>query len=322
MDPNSGLDLAVTGWSPEVAAPFALSFQILAVCWGAAWGSFLNVVVYRLPLGLSLIRPGSRCSTCGTPIKWHDNVPVLGYLWLRGRCRACKTRYGARYALVEALCGVLSLVLFNAVALPLDPDTVRWSLLTWVWLLTFAGALVALALIDLEHFILPDEITLPLIGLGMVGGLMLPSVDGLHGVYGAVLGGAVILTIWALGWLIYRREAMGLGDAKLLAVIGAFLGWQSLPFVLLAASVQALVAVLGATLYTRFTGRQALTVRTEALDAHFGEAGRYPEQPSRLALPFGPFLALAALEALFMGAEPFYLWIRTLSAWLNIGSID
>jgi leader peptidase (prepilin peptidase)/N-methyltransferase len=322
MDPTLALDLANTGWNPEVAAPFALAFQLLAVSWGAAWGSFLNVVVYRLPLGLSLIRPGSRCSTCGTPIKWYDNVPVLGYLVLRGRCRACKTRYGARYALVEALCGLLSLMIFNAVALPLDPDTVRWGLLTWVWLLTFAGALVALALIDLEHFILPDEITLPLIALGVVGGLMLPSVEGLHGVFGAVLGGGAILAIWALGWLIYRREAMGLGDAKLLAVIGAFLGWQALPFVLLAASVQALLAVLGATLYTRVTGRRSLTVSTEELDAHFGEEGRYGEQRSRLALPFGPFLALAALEALFMGVEPFYLWVRVLSAWVSPGTID
>lgn len=311
------MDDVAGAWGAAESAPFAFAFQVLAAAWGAAWGSFLNVVVYRLPRGLSLVRPGSRCSTCGTPIKWHDNVPVLGYLLLRGRCRACGTRYGVRYALVEALCGLLSLMIFNAVALPLDPETVRWSLLTWVWLTTFAGALVALTLIDLEHLILPDEITLPLIALGVVGGLMLPTVDGLSGVLGAVAGGGAILMVWALGWLIYRREAMGLGDAKLLAVIGGFLGWQALPFVLLAASLQALLAALLATVYARITGHQTLTLRTEALDAHFGESDRYADQPSRLALPFGPFLSLAALEALFFGAEAFYGLVRGLSGWLG-----
>lgn len=317
MDPSAPLGLGGEFQAPSLA-PLVLSFQLLAFFWGASWGSFLNVVIYRMPLGLSIVSPGSRCSQCLRPIRFYDNIPVLSYLWLRGRCRHCKSAYGARYMLIEALLGTAALLLFNAIVLPLDPVSLSIDLLLWLWALLFAGALVALALIDLEHFFLPDEITLPLIMLGVVGGLMLPQVDGLSGIWGALLGGGVILAVWLLGWALYRREAMGLGDAKLMAAIGAFLGWQALPLVLLGAALQALLAVAFAQLYGRFTGQQHLVVPTETLDAYFGEGERFADLPSRLALPFGPFLSLAALEVLFFGTQPFYGALAQLSALIGL----
>jgi leader peptidase (prepilin peptidase)/N-methyltransferase len=153
-----------------------------------------------------------------------------------------------------------------------------------------------------------------MIAVGCWGGMALPQNDPLNHFWGMVFGWGIIVGLRVLGWIMYRREAMGLGDAKLLALIGAFLGWRMLPFILLASAVQALVAIIGAQIYTRLTGQaNALTVSTEELDAYFGEEEMYADVGSHIAIPYGPFLALAAFEVIVFGPtvilEQFYSFL-------------
>lgn len=280
----------------------SVTLQIYAFVWGAVWGSFLNVVIFRLPRELSLVRPGSRCGTCEAPVRWFDNLPVISYLVLRGRCRACDAAFSPRYMLVEAACGVLSLFLMRATTLPLDPDTLWRGLALWFWYQTFVYGLVAITFIDLEWTYIPDVISLPLIVVGIAGGFLIPGLDGFTYVWGAGVAAGFLLLVYGVGWLVFRREAMGLGDVKLLAMIGAFLGWKALPFVLFASAVQALVVTAGAGLWTRLTGREnKLTMTTDELDERFDEVGRFDDDHSRTVIPYGPFLALAAIEALLFG---------------------
>ena len=291
--------------------------------WGSCWGSFLNVLIHRIPLDQSIVFPPSTCPSCQTRLKWYWNIPLISYLALRGRCGQCGVAISSRYFWVELIGGVWSLALGWILIWPewsqpevwvVHPHELMMSVLYWLWLQSGVYALVALTFIDLEHFFLPDEITFPMIAIGCWGGMALPQNDPLNHFWGMVAGWGLIVGLRGLGWLMYRREAMGMGDAKLLALIGAFLGWRMLPFILLASAVQALVAILGAQLYTRFTGRSnALTVSTEELDAYFGEEDMYADAGSHIAIPFGPFLALAAFEVIVFGPtvilEQFYSFL-------------
>jgi leader peptidase (prepilin peptidase)/N-methyltransferase len=182
---------------------------------GLSVGSFLNVVIYRLPLRKSIIRPRSFCPECGAAISWHDNIPVLGWLFLRGRCRRCRNPIGIRYLLVEAVTCAIFLLHYGVFGW--DPILVPRLL--------FASALIALFAIDLEHKLLPNAITLPGIGAGLAFSLVLPP-----GIVDAALG--VLLgygSLWLIGtaWeRLRKQEAMGGGDLKMLGMVGAFLGWQ------------------------------------------------------------------------------------------------
>lgn len=232
----------------------------LAAAFGLCIGSFLNVCIHRLPRGESVVSPGSRCPKCGEPIRWFDNLPVLSYLILGGKCRACGAPFSARYLVVE----LITAVVFAANAAVFEPG------LLLAVRLVFAAMLVALFFIDLEHQLLPDAITLP----GVVIGVAVSSWAGpglLSSVAGAALGAAVLLAIrWA-----WKRAAgvdgMGLGDVKMLAMVGAFLGWQQVWLVLFLASLTG--AVVGVSIAV--TGRGSMRSR----------------------LPFGTFLAVAALIA-------------------------
>ena len=182
---------------------------------GLAVGSFLNVCIHRLPRDESVVRPSSRCPGCGHAIHWYDNVPLVSYLVLRGRCRACGTRISLKYPIVEFVTAGLFIAHYWQIGW--DPLLVSRLILT--------AALVALFVIDLEHRILPDAITLPGIGVGVVLSLfMFPGWrDSLLGV---LVGGGLLLAITE-AWFRFRRvEAMGRGDLKMLAMVGAFLGWQ------------------------------------------------------------------------------------------------
>ncbi|HIK42986.1 A24 family peptidase [Thermoleptolyngbya sp. M55_K2018_002] len=247
---------------------------------GASVGSFLNVVVYRIPAGLSLLHPPSRCPSCLTPIRPYDNVPVLGWLWLGGQCRTCKASISPRYPLVELITGLLFVAVAQSFALPL-PAVGYWALVSW---------LMALALIDLDTLTLPNVLTQS----GLVAGLIFQAAmgwsqgvatgqGGLMGSAAAVMGGVVgaVLGIWGLdlitfvGSVALGQTAMGGGDAKLAAMMGAWLGWKLL---LLAGF---LACVLGA-----FVGGGAIAL---------GLLSR------RQPIPFGPFLALGAILAVFFG---------------------
>ncbi len=237
---------------------------------GCAIGSFLNVCIYRLPLGRSVVSPPSSCPACGAAIAWYQNVPVLSWMALGGRCAACRAPISVRYPLVEGLTGALFLL--HLVVIGPEPLLlVR---------LAFAAAMVVLFAIDLEHQILPDAITLPGIVLGFVASLFLPP-GWQSSLVGILVGGGLP---WALAELYVRVrgvEGLGFGDVKMLAMIGAVLGWPLMLLTLLLASLAGTV-VGGALIATGRGGRQ-------------------------LRLPFGTFLAVAAVAAGLFG-QPLVDW--------------
>jgi len=264
-------------------------FYALAAVLGLLVGSFLNVLAYRLPLMLErqwqreaqevlglaqaeherfdLCLPASRCPHCQRPIRAWENIPVLSYLALRGRCAGCKARISVRYPLVELATALLSLL----VAWHFGPGVQALAVMLLTW------GLIGLSLIDAEHQLLPDVLVLPLLWLGLVVnafGLLVPLADA---VWGAVAG---YLSLWTVYWvfkLVTGKEGMGFGDFKLLAMLGAWGGWQVLPLTLMLAS---LVGAL--------VGLMLVRLKRTQMGA---------------ALPFGPYLAIAGWIAVLWGDE-------------------
>jgi len=270
-----------------------------AFVWGALWGSFINVVIYRLPLGLSLVHPPSRCPGCETPIRAIDNIPIFGWVLRRGRCVACEAPIAIRYPVVELVAAALAVAVWLRVAGEYAVGTTPDALLPVVsamLLFAFVGALLALTFIDLEHRILPHVITRPFMAAGVLASFVLEPVTGVgwqDSAIGLCLGAGVVLAIMQAYFLVRRREGMGGGDIMLMGLLGAWLGWESLLWVLLAASIQGTIAAVAAL---------ALGRRDSLVDP---EDEEMPEGMGGLSIPFGPFLALAGLEWLFF--EP---WIR------------
>ncbi|MGH6637032.1 MAG: prepilin peptidase [Polaromonas sp.] len=273
-----------TGLAPEVTA-------LLAGLFGLLIGSFLNVVIYRLPkmmerqwaqecaemagkpLGpiekFNLLAPRSRCSSCGHVLRWYENIPVVSYLFLRGKCSACGTPYGVRYPIVEAVTGALFFFCVGRWG---------WSLTALAWC-GFAAALLVLALIDWDTTLLPDDITLPLLWAGLIVAALRwnPAVSLYAALWGAVAG---YLSLWLVYWafkLVTGKEGMGYGDFKLFAALGAWFGWPALIPMILMASV--IGAVIGIVLKFSSGLRE----------------GGY--------VPFGPFLAGAGFTALVFGPQ-------------------
>lgn len=316
--------LAGEGLAPDALPPVSpLLAALFAGVWGASLASFANVLIHRVPLSMSVVSPPSSCPSCARPIRWHENVPLLSYLALRGRCAGCRAPISPRYALVELGGALWGVALGARWVWPVLSDPALWApepwrlwvaAGAWAWQLSFAVALIAITFIDLEHLFIPDEVSLPALLIGVWGAFTLaewePAISPLGSLAGAALGYALVVTLRVIGELLYGREAMGLGDAKLLALIGAFLGWEALPLVLLLGALQGLLAAGGALLYTRLTGRaNSLTIPEEELDAYFGEEPP-PDARGRLAIPFGPFLCLAAFELLAAG--DLLAWVFTL----------
>jgi leader peptidase (prepilin peptidase)/N-methyltransferase len=270
-----------------------------AFVWGALWGSFINVVIHRLPLGISLVHPPSRCPRCETPIRPIDNIPILGWILRLGRCASCEASISIRYPVVEAISAMLAVAVWLRVAAEYEPGTTPDALLpilSAVLLFAFVGGLLALTFIDLEHRILPHILTRPFMAAGVVASLVLEPVTHVgwqDSAIGLCLGAGVVLAIMQAYYLVRRREGMGGGDIMLMGLLGAWLGWESLLWVLLGASVQGTLAAVVVLLL----GRSDALVDPEMEEA--------PESVGGLSLPFGPFLALAGLEWLFF--EP---WIR------------
>ncbi|HEY8515364.1 MAG TPA: A24 family peptidase [Candidatus Binatia bacterium] len=252
----------------------------MALALGAATGSFLNVVIHRLPLRQSVVAPRSHCTSCGRTIPWYDNIPVLSWFLLRGRCRACGEKFSIRYPIVEALTGVLLLVLSLEFG---------WGL-GLAFAFYFVCSLLVVTYIDLDHRIIPDRVTLPGIAVGLLLALVAPAEVRWSAVQawalGVLIGGGVL---WLVAWvyeLATGREGMGGGDIKLLAMIGAFLGWQGVLVTLLVASL--LGSVIGTALMLARGGDR------------------------RLAIPFGPFLSLGALITLLWGDRIVAWYMNTL----------
>jgi leader peptidase (prepilin peptidase)/N-methyltransferase len=239
--------------------------KVIIVLFGLAWGSFLNVVIYRLPRGLSLMRPPSSCPRCGTRIKPYDNIPVLSYLLLRGKCRACGLKISVAYPLVELLTPVCFLLLYA-----------RFSLsVSFFASCLFASALIALCFIDLYHQVLPDEITLPGLALALLYSGFRSDMTLRQALVGAVAGAGFLLVIYAAYLLLRKKEGLGMGDVIMMLLVGAYLGWVKAFFTLLVGSfVGALVGLF------------LMSFRKKDL---------------QFALPFGTFLAPAAFFALVWG---------------------
>jgi leader peptidase (prepilin peptidase)/N-methyltransferase len=273
--------------TPAAADPGAWFLWTIAFWVGAAIGSFLNVCIYRIPADESVVRPGSRCPGCREPIAWYDNVPIVSWLVLGGRCRRCHATIASRYPFVEAATGGLALLaLWRLGATP--PALIAFA---------FTAALLLITFIDVDHLFIPDEVSLPgvLIGLALSA---LPHGIGLaNAAFGAALGGGLL---WLVAWGYERytgTEGMGLGDVKLLAMIGAFLGWQAIPIVLVVASIggslAGVVVIFGAR-GRREIARVAGRLGWRAVPSFVRRAAR------RTAIPFGPFLALGAVVALYV----------------------
>ena len=189
---------------------------ILIFILGLIVGSFSNVCIYRIPINESIIYPASHCPKCRSSIKPIDNIPLLSYILLKGRCRNCGSRIPIQYPVVEFLTGIIYILIFLIYGLTLQ------SLIYII----LASAVIIIAFIDLNKQIIPDVISLPGIGVGLILSFFVPYISFINSVLGVVVGGGIILVIGLVGSAIFKKEAMGGGDVKLAAMIGAFLGWQ------------------------------------------------------------------------------------------------
>jgi leader peptidase (prepilin peptidase)/N-methyltransferase len=238
---------------------------LIPFIFGTIIGSFLNVCIFRLPKKQSIISPSSYCPNCHHPVRFYDNIPILSFLLLRGKCRRCRHPIPARYPVVELLAGLLSLALFLKFGL---------SLSYFVYL-TFSAALLVITFIDIDHQIIPDVITLPGIILGLTASLFLPGMTFMDSIIGTVAGGGGLFLV-AMGYsLIAKREGMGIGDIKLISMIGAFLGIKGV-----------LLTIFLGSLFGSSVG---LTVMLKE------------KRDRRYAVPFGPFLAIGAIIYIFWG---------------------
>ena len=207
---------------------------VLSGILGALFGSFANVCIYRMPpteefpKGRSIVSPGSQCGGCGKPVRWYDNIPILSYLWLRGRCRDCGLEFSARYLLVEAATAMLFVAAFHLVfKLVAVYDPMNLRLLRFGIYAGFLFVLVVITFIDLDHQLILDKITYPSIPIFYGLGLLLPERHWSDGLIGAAVGYGVVRLIADGYYLLTRREGMGYGDGKLLAIIGVLFGWQA-----------------------------------------------------------------------------------------------
>ncbi|HXX29237.1 MAG TPA: prepilin peptidase [Myxococcaceae bacterium] len=268
----------------------------LTFAFGLVVGSFLNVVIARVPAGQSIVSPGSRCPRCGHALAWFENVPLLSWIALGARCRACRAPISPRYPLVELLTGCLFLgcwVRFGA----------SWELLRGLLLVSF---LVPLTFIDLDHWVLPFELTVPGLGAGLLSALLLGWPEALASAVGAAVAFLFFFCLERLVRWLLGKEGLGAGDKWLGALLGAYLGWRPLFGLVLLSNVQGAI-VGGALLLARGHAGPAgprPAVAGEAPDAPAPAGEGEPADdwsPGPTHLPFGPWLALAALELLLLG---------------------
>lgn len=283
VDPRL-LMLLMAPWAPALAFLF-----------GALWGSFANVVIHRVPRGLSVVRPGSACPGCAAPIAWYDNVPVLSYLLLRGRCRRCAAKIGLRYLVVELLAGLMCFALYmQHVLRPLvaggGPGLAAWLL----WFV-FGLALLIVTYTDIDLWVIPDEVVLPVAGLGLLVAGLAPQLLGVGLVEALAAGAAGYLLIAGLRWVYLRwrgLEALGLGDGKLLLMVGAFCGAQGLVWTIAAGALQGLLVAVPLLL----AGKRLAASDLQEVHGDDPELGEDGEGVMGARVPFGPFLAIAAFE--------------------------
>lgn len=245
--------------------------EIFVFIFGLCIGSFLNVCIYRLPASQSISHPRSKCPKCDTFIAFYDNIPLLSFVWLKGRCRHCGAKIGLRYPSVELLSGLLALATFLKFGLSVE------ALIYFA----FTACLLVVTFIDLDHRIIPDVITLPGIPIFFAASFALPAMTYKTSLLGILAGGgSLFLVAWGYN-LLTKKEGMGGGDIKLLAMMGALLGWQGVIFTIFVSSLIGTLSGLALMLH-----------------AHKG---------MKLAVPFGPFLAVGGITYIFFGT-PLIHW--------------
>ncbi|HVI00608.1 MAG TPA: prepilin peptidase [Enhygromyxa sp.] len=287
--------------------------RIAAFVWGALWGSFANVVIHRLPEAQSLVKPRSRCPACGTPIAWYDNIPIVSYLILRGHCRRCDAPFKLRYLLVELLGGLLSFATFMLfVITPLLEGGGIEGLIHWQIWFFFCLALVIITFTDLDVWIIPNEVVLGMTAVGAAIAIWRPDLLGVDTVAALASGVGAFLLIAGIRWLYLRFrgiEAIGLGDAKLLLMIGVFGGPAAVAWTLGAGALQGLLV----SVPMLALGRNP--ANTELTDVHGDDPTLGEEDPDAGVMgrrvPFGPFLALAGLEWVLLRRqiEDLFMWM-------------
>lgn len=256
-----------------------MSIYIIVFICGLITGSFLNVCIYRIPRNTSIIWPASRCPSCNIPIKFYDNIPIISYIFLRGKCRYCKNSISFRYPFIEFLNGFLYIITINKFG-------VEWHS---IFYFVFCSALIVITFIDLDFQIIPDRITLPGILIGFIAGsLLLPdpfiksSVLGWKSsIIGSITGFVLYTLIALVGSKIFKKEAMGGGDIKMMAMVGAVIGWKG---VILTTFLGSLTGSIVGIISMIIRGREKGSL-----------------------IPFGPFLALGSIISLFYGQE-ILLW--------------
>ena len=239
--------------------------NIISIIFGAIVGSFLNVCIIRLPTEESIITPGSHCPHCKSPIKFYDNIPMLSYFILKGKCRHCNEPISFQYPLIEGLTAFGSLIIF----MRFGPS------LSYLFFFSFVAALIVITVIDLYHQIIPDAISIPGIGVGLLGSLIIPYITFFNSMIGILVGGGSLFLVATLYQWLFKREGMGGGDVKLLAMIGAFLGWKSV-----------ILTILLSSFIGSIVGIAIMLLK--------GKDFKY-------AIPFGPFLSLGAVISLLYG---------------------
>lgn len=276
----------------QTFTPLKTSFEVFVFLMGACVGSFLNVCIHRMPQEQSIVTPGSRCGSCSQPIRWWDNIPLISYFVLRGRCRACGARFSPRYVLVEALTAVLFLIIWKKFGWTNPPLTVAYLL--------FAGGCIAASFIDWEHYIIPDSITIGGTVIGFFYSLLCYSLQQSNtmttaataSALGIIVGSGMILWIGIIGEAMFQKEAMGFGDVKLMGAVGAFLGWHGALFSIGLGCM--LGAAVGLVLWAVRAAKQRGQFEQRYWDdaeLHYIAAGGQDHR----TIPFGPFLLLGAM---------------------------
>ena len=288
---------------------FPWFFAVFAFCMGAIVGSFLNVCIYRIPEGLSVISPGSRCGICGSPIPFYLNIPIFTWFFLRGKTACCNKPYSFRYAFVEILTGGMFL---------------------WIWLVSppiialigmvFAFILIATTLIDLDHMIIPLRFSVGGMILGVIQSALYPELHGISGgvgleasvksgilsVIGVLVGSGTIYWIRLLAEIALRKEAMGEGDVMFMGCIGAFCGWQGGLFAIFGGSMIGTLLILPILLIQRLRGPKEATAEPAEEEAKEDSENEEEQKIGiGMAIPFGPMLALGGW-LYFAGLKP---WI-------------
>lgn len=248
----------------------------LVFMFGMCIGSFLNVCIYRLPSSTSIINPSrSFCPQCNSAIQFYDNIPVFSYLWLKGRCRQCKTPISLRYPVIELMTGIIAVDILFMFGLTLEG----------VVYFVFISSLLVVTFIDIDHKIIPDVITLPGIPIGLGASFVLPAMTFKSSLLGFLAGGgSLLLVAWTYSF-ITRKEGMGGGDIKLLGMIGAFIGWKGIIFTIFAASLSG-----------TFVGIIVMLLKGKNL---------------KFAIPFGPFLSIGAMSYVFFGEKVLFWYLHS-----------